>query len=80
MPFSDSIPSDYDGIMGVPVSFLDKYNPEQFEILECHEPCIDLEALKRNPTFKEYKSRQIMYDGKLCQKTYHRIFIRHKRK
>ena len=27
------IPSDYDGMMGVPVTFLDKYNPEQFEIL-----------------------------------------------
>lgn len=27
------IPSDYDGIMGVPITFLDKYNPEQFEIL-----------------------------------------------
>lgn len=27
------IPNDYDGIMGVPITFLDKYNPEQFEIL-----------------------------------------------
>jgi hypothetical protein len=27
------IPSDYDGIMGVPVTFLDKYNPDQFEII-----------------------------------------------
>jgi hypothetical protein len=27
------IPSDYDGIMGVPVTFLDKYNPDQFEIV-----------------------------------------------
>ena len=33
VPFSDSIPSDYDGIMGVPISFLDKYNPDQFEIV-----------------------------------------------
>lgn len=33
VPFSDAIPSDYDGIMGVPISFLDKYCPEQFEIL-----------------------------------------------
>lgn len=33
IPFTDSIPSDYDGIMGVPLSFLDKYCPEQFEIL-----------------------------------------------
>lgn len=31
--FSDAIPSDYEGIMGVPITFLDKYNPDQFEIL-----------------------------------------------
>ena len=34
VPFTDAIPSDYDGVMGVPISFLDKYNPDQFEILE----------------------------------------------
>jgi len=33
VPFTDSIPSDYKGVMGVPITFLDKYNPEQFEIL-----------------------------------------------
>ena len=33
VPFTDAIPSDYDGVMGVPNSFLDKYCPEQFEIL-----------------------------------------------
>ncbi len=33
VPFTDSIPSDYEGAMGVPISFLDKYCPEQFEIL-----------------------------------------------
>lgn len=27
------IPSDYDGLMGVPISFLDKWNPEQFELI-----------------------------------------------
>ena len=31
--FTDAIPSDYDGVMGVPISFLDKYCPEQFEII-----------------------------------------------
>ena len=30
---TEEIPCDYDGIMGVPVTFLDKYNPDQFEIL-----------------------------------------------
>ena len=33
VPFTDAIPNDYDGIMGVPISFLDKYCPEQFEIV-----------------------------------------------
>ena len=33
VPFTDAIPSDYEGLMGVPISFLDKYSPEQFEIL-----------------------------------------------
>ncbi len=30
---TSDIPFDYDGIMGVPITFLDKYNPEQFEII-----------------------------------------------
>lgn len=30
----DHIPKDYDGVMGAPITFLDKYNPEQFEIIE----------------------------------------------
>ncbi|HOR01783.1 MAG TPA: adenine-specific methyltransferase EcoRI family protein [Candidatus Woesebacteria bacterium] len=34
VPFTDAIPSDYNGVMGVPVSFLDKYNPDQFEIIK----------------------------------------------
>ena len=33
VPFTDAIPGDYTGIMGVPITFLDKYNPDQFEIL-----------------------------------------------
>ena len=33
VPYSDAIPSDYDGLMGVPRTFLDKYCPDQFEII-----------------------------------------------
>lgn len=33
VPFTAAIPSDFDGVMGVPISFLDKYNPDQFEIV-----------------------------------------------
>lgn len=31
--FTDAIPNDYEGVMGVPISFLDKYSPEQFQIV-----------------------------------------------
>ena len=33
VPFTNAIPSDYNGVMGVPVTFLDKYNPDQFELV-----------------------------------------------
>ena len=33
VPFVDAIPSDYVEAMGVPITFLDKYNPDQFEII-----------------------------------------------
>lgn len=47
IPFTDSIPSDYNGIMGVPISFLPKYNPEQFIIMGatqrgCHDKVPDI--------------------------------------
>ena len=46
VPFIDAIPSDYAGVMGVPITFLDKYSPEQFEILGatqrgCHDAVPD---------------------------------------
>ncbi|MBR2423889.1 MAG: adenine-specific methyltransferase EcoRI family protein [Tidjanibacter sp.] len=31
---TSDIPCDYDGVMGVPITFLDKYNPDQFEIID----------------------------------------------
>lgn len=33
VPYTDAIPNDYEGVMGVPITFLDKYSPEQFEIV-----------------------------------------------
>ena len=37
VPFTDAIPSDYKDVMGVPISFLDKYCPEQFEIVNAND-------------------------------------------
>ena len=67
-------------VMGVPITFLDKYCPEQFEIEQCCEPAINLEILRNLDNFKEYKSRQIVINDVLCQKTYHRFLIRRKLK
>lgn len=53
VPFTDAIPSDYDGVMGVPITFLDKYCPEQFEIVGMCEN-EDLYGLKT----KMYKSQE----------------------
>lgn len=45
IPFTDAIPSDYEGVMGVPISFIDKYCPEQFKIVGMCEN-LDLYGLK----------------------------------
>ncbi|MGI6090994.1 MAG: adenine-specific methyltransferase EcoRI family protein [Saccharofermentanales bacterium] len=34
VPYVDAIPNDYEGVMGVPTSFLHRYNPDQFEIVD----------------------------------------------
>ncbi len=49
VPFTDAIPSDYDGAMGVPISFLDKYSPEQFEILGTNDNGLVGDEFKRTP-------------------------------
>jgi hypothetical protein len=49
VPFVDAIPSDYDAVMGVPVSILDKYCPEQFEILGTNDDGLVDDNLKTTP-------------------------------
>ncbi len=79
VPFTDAIPSDYDGVMGVPISFLDKYCPEQFEIIG-----ISLELANMIP-IKERLGRlnggprlYTEHGGKLVRQ-YERILIRRRR-
>ena len=45
--FTDAIPSDFKGAMGVPISFLSKYNPDQFEIISSNERCIQVRSATR---------------------------------
>lgn len=46
VPYVDAIPSDYDGVMGVPISFLDKFCPEQFEIVGMSLDLADMSVIR----------------------------------
>ncbi len=61
------IPHDYNGVMGVPITFLDRYNPEQFEILGLDR------YIEDNPHF----GRRFNINGK---ETYARILIKRKQR
>ena len=61
VPFTEAIPSDFDGVMGVPITFMDKYNPEQFEVIDITKAAAGSLLTKT----KEYRKQiQIDKDGK----------------
>lgn len=67
------IPKDYKGVMGVPITWLDKYNPEQFEIVDCND-------IRRNQTVPRkphglIKDKEGAING---SPVYCRLLIRHK--
>ena len=70
VPYTDAVPSDYRGVMGVPITFLDKYNPDQFEIIGASDNGAVDEKYKL-PHFKKHNEPYI--NG---QKKYKRIFIK----
>ena len=85
IPFTDSIPLDYEGAMGLPKSFLDKYCPEQFEIIGIAEgdsgkelglKPFPPELKKLNPSLRQGQL-YYMEDG-YPVKPYARILIRKK--
>jgi hypothetical protein len=57
------IPSDYDGVMGVPITFLDKYNPDQFEIVGTTES---------NDPGNAFRTR--VYTSRECRDAYRKRF------
>ena len=62
VPFTDAIPSDYDGAMGVPITFLDKYCPDQYSIL----------GMCENEDLYSLKSR--IYTTQECKEAYSEKF------
>ena len=90
--FTDAIPSDYAGVMGVPISFLDKYNPDQFEIVAFRKGddgkdlvvSVEREREMSSSRTSEYSFEELRHpaaNGERAyvdgQKKYARILIRH---
>ena len=65
------IPEDYDGIMGVPITFLDAYNPEQFEMIGATES--EGKGFSNGLFDENSKTTQPLVNG---ERKYKRIFIR----
>ena len=75
VPFTDAIPSDYEGVMGVPISFIDKYSPEQFEIVGATES--EGKGFSEGLWDNLSKISQPLVRN---ERVYKRIFIKHKNK
>lgn len=72
-----AIPMDYDGVMGVPITFLDKFNPDQFVILGSQR-WVKSQALLdvyRGSVIPPENDKKTLINGK---ETYDRIFIKHR--
>ena len=70
---TDAIPVDYDGVMGVPITFMDKYNPDQFEIIGMAED--NGKGLSGTEARWDGTNPHCIVNGKA---QYKRIFIRKK--
>ena len=86
VPATDAIPKDFGGVMGVPITFLDKYCPEQFEIVGmakrgAGDPALKSKVYTANdyPNYSDLNAGPVLIvDGK-PKNTYPRILIRHRR-
>lgn len=78
VPYTDAIPGDYEGEMGVPITFLNKYNPEQFEIVGSFNAGAAGEELGATPTEIETNGKVMTWNGPVVdrQPRYKRIVIR----
>ena len=76
------IPSDYDGAMGVPITFLDKYNPDQFEILGSSMTLgVPMSQVARKGSYLQGGPRFYLDNGDgSYRRMYDRIVIRHRRR
>lgn len=81
VPKIDAIPSNYDGVMGVPITYLDKHNPEQFEILGTSlELAPPMSEFAPAGTYPQGGRNFYLPNGDgTYRRTYERIAIRHRK-
>ena len=85
VPFTDAIPSDHEGAMGVPITFLDRYNPDQFEILGITDRDNNSGVKTKEyseadvPNFGDLNRRGVVRVGNEYKLIYARLIIRHRR-
>ena len=75
------IPKDWGGMIGVPISFLDNYNPDQFEILgitDRKSPLQVKEYTKDVPNYSSLNRRGVVKINNTLKPTYARILIKNK--
>ena len=79
---TSDIPMDYDGVMGVPITFLDKYNPEQFEIIDAigrysmiNGPTPDTQGKYLTDINGQHKYARILIKRKRQNDVSHNLFI-----
>lgn len=81
VPFTDAIPSDFEGVMGVPITFLTKYNPDQFELVGFWNTGKAGEQIGATLTEAISAGKPIVWNGPTVngETKYFRILIRHKK-
>ena len=80
------IPCDYDGVMGVPITYIDKYNPDQFEIIGMAKRGAGDPALKSKvytkedyPNYSDLNATPVIITNGIPKNTYPRLLIKRKR-
>ena len=78
---TSDIPCDYDGEMGVPITFMDKYNPEQFDIIGISRELVRTlsEDVRKNGAYPQIGRFYLDVGAEKYKKVYERLVIRNKR-
>lgn len=78
VPLVNAIPSDFDGVMGVPISYLYKHNPEQFEIIGVTKSWDDSSEIQQVRTDLKRRHSGLIQAGDTVKEKFVRILIKRK--